>query len=185
MACDWYTIRAQVPTETTRMIRLLILAALLPATGPALAQGTEVPFGGLSHDATLPVEITADSLELDQAAGTALFTGTVKVGQGTLRMAADRMEVFYAGEPGSDTGAIRRMQADGNVTLSNGAEAAESAHATYEVATGIIEMDGDVLLTQGANALSSERLRIDLNAGTGALEGRVRTIFVPSAGAGQ
>ena len=46
-------------------------------------------------------------------------------------------------------------------------------------------MTGDVLLTQGANALSSERLRIDLNAGTGALEGRVRTIFVPSAGAGQ
>jgi lipopolysaccharide export system protein LptA len=167
------------------MIRIFHLPALLLAPGLVLAQGAEVPFGGLSHDASLPVEITADTLELDQAAGTALFTGTVKVGQGTLRMAADRMEVFYAGEPGSGTGAIERMQADGNVTLSNGTEAAESARATYEVATGIIEMEGDVLLTQGANALSSERLRIDLNAGKGALEGRVRTIFVPSSGPDQ
>jgi len=167
------------------MSQLFRIAAFLLLPGLAAAQGTEVPFGGLSHDATLPVEITADSLELDQAAGTALFTGTVKVGQGTLRMAADRMEVFYADAAGSGTGAIERMKADGNVTLTNGTEAAESARATYEVATGIIEMEGDVLLTQGANALSSERLRIDLNTGKGALEGRVRTIFVPSPGAGQ
>jgi len=167
------------------MIAVIRLAALLLAPGIAVAQGTEVPFGGLSHDASLPLEITADNLELDQAAGTAIFTGTVKAGQGTLRMAADRMEVYYSDSSGSGTGAIERMQADGNVTLSNGTEAAESAAATYDVASGIIEMEGDVLLTQGANALSSERLRIDLNSGQGALEGRVRTIFVPSSGADQ
>lgn len=40
-------------------------------------------------------------------------------------------------------------------------------------------MQGKVLLTQGPNALLSERMRIDLNAGTGELEGRVQTIFVP------
>ena len=38
-----------------------------------------------------------------------------------------------------------------------------------------------MLLTQGQNALSSEKLHIDLNAGTGQLEGRVQTIFVPAA----
>ena len=42
-------------------------------------------------------------------------------------------------------------------------------------------MEGDVLLSQGANALSCERLTIALNAGTGALDGRVRTIFTPGA----
>ena len=71
------------------------------------------------------------------------------------------------------------MLATGNVTLSNGSEAAEAARASYVVATGIVEMEGDVLLTQGANALSSEKLRIDLTAGTGFLDGRVRTIFTP------
>jgi lipopolysaccharide export system protein LptA len=42
-------------------------------------------------------------------------------------------------------------------------------------------MTGSVLLTQGQNALSSETLHIDLNTGTGQLEGRVQTIFVPGA----
>ena len=48
------------------------------------------------------------------------------------------------------------------------------------MATGIVEMEGDVLLTQGKNALSSQTLRIDLNAGTGILKGRVQTIFTPA-----
>lgn len=151
---------------------------LLTCAGPGAAQTASVPFGGLEHDAALPVEITSDALALDQAAGTALFTGAVKVGQGALRLAADRLEVFYAADA-SGTGAIDRMLARGNVTLTNGLESAESERASYEMTTGIVEMEGNVLLTQGANALSSERLRIDLTNGTGVLEGRVQTIFTP------
>lgn len=143
-----------------------------------LAQGTQVPFGGVKHDATLPVEITSDALQLDQAAGTAIFTGTVKVGQGEMRLAADRVEVFYVGDTGA-SGAVERMEASGNVTLSNGTEAGEAQRATYRVAAGSVRMEGDVILTQGGNALSSQTLDIDLNTGTGVLEGRVRTIFTP------
>lgn len=171
-------------------MRALVLAAVLTAGLPllALAQGAEVPFGQ-QHDASQPVEITSDRLDLDQAAGTAVFTGTVRVGQGELRLAADRVEVFYTevggAAAGSGSGQVERMVANGNVTLSNGAEAAEAERAVYEVAAGTIDMEGDVLLTQGANALSSQRLRIDLNAGTGRLEGRVQTIFVPGAGPGR
>lgn len=153
---------------------VVLFAAMLSQAG---AQEAAVPFGGLEHDNTLPVEITSDALALDQTAGTAIFTGSVQVGQGTLRLAADRLEVFYA----EDAGAIRAMNASGNVTLSNGAEAAEAAEARYEVVTGIVEMEGDVLLTQGPNALSAERLRIDLTTGTGTLEGRVRTILLPGS----
>jgi lipopolysaccharide export system protein LptA len=159
------------------MARLLTILAVL-LLGLALAQA-EVPFGGLEHDASLPVEITADRLDLDQAAGSAVFTGGVKVGQGTLRLAADRVEVFYDQASTEPTGKVERMVATGNVTLANGTEAAEADQAVYEVAQGTIAMQGDVLLTQGQNALSSERLDIDLNAGTGRLEGRVQTIFVP------
>lgn len=166
-------------------MRVAGVAALMlaGAASVAWAQGATVPFGGFEHDNTLPVEITSDALALDQAAGTAIFTGAVKVGQGALRMAADRLEVFYASDA-EGTGAIERMFATGNVTLSNGTEAAESSQASYVVSTGIVEMEGDVLLTQGANALASEKLRIDLTAGTGLLEGRVKTIFTPEQGTG-
>jgi lipopolysaccharide export system protein LptA len=158
-------------------MRAALLAAVIVAALALAAGAQQVPFGE-SHDASQPVEITSERLDLDQAAGTAVFTGNVKVGQGALRLAADRVEVFYE-QGGEQSGTVRRMVAIGNVTLSNGEEAAEAERATYEVATGLVEMEGDVLLTQGQNALSSERLSIDLDAGTGRLEGRVQTIFVP------
>ena len=42
---------------------------------------------------------------------------------------------------------------------------------------GNVLMEGNVILTQGQNALSGQKLRIDLNAGTAQIEGRVQTIF--------
>jgi lipopolysaccharide export system protein LptA len=165
-----------------RARRLGLILAALPAL--ALAQATSVPFGD-SHDRTQPVEITSDRLDLDQAAGTAVFTGTVRVGQGALRLAADRVEVFYVEGAGEEAGQVQRMVATGNVTLSNGTEAAEGEEAVYEVVAGTVDMSGDVLLTQGRNALSSERLHIDLNAGTARVEGRVQTIFTPGSQPGQ
>ena len=38
-------------------------------------------------------------------------------------------------------------------------------------------MLGDVVLNQGQNTLAGDRLTVDLNAGTGRLEGNVRTTF--------
>lgn len=199
-------------------MRLPIPALILACAGTlAHAQGTTTPFSNFKHDSTQPVEITSDALEVDQAAGKAVFTGTVKVAQGELRMASDRLEVFYvqppadpkdgaakAGATKTDTakpdvakpdvakpdapaggaprgGGIDHMIATGNVTLTTGAEAAEAEKASYVVATGIVEMEGDVLLTQGPNALSGEKLYIDLNAGTGRMAGRVKTIFTPQS----
>ena len=156
----------------------LILAAL-----PVLAHAqTTVPFGN-EHDRSQPVEITSDRLDLDQAAGTAVFAGNVKVGQGELRLAADRVQVFYVAGTGDAAGQVQRMVANGNVTLSNGSEAAEAEQAVYEVVAGTVDMQGDVLLTQGRNALSSQKLHIDLDAGTAQVEGRVQTIFTPGTAA--
>ncbi len=161
-------------------MRLLPLAAMLLAVTAlsAAAQGTTVPFGS-KHDASQPVEITSDALQLDQEGGTALFTGKVRVGQGQMRLAADQLKVFYIEGADGARGQVDRMEARGNVTLSNGTEAAEGQSADYAVATGLVDMSGDVLLTQGQNALSSDKLHIDLNGGTAQLDGRVRTIFTP------
>lgn len=165
-----------------------LTAALLSAFAAAAAAQTTVPFGTARHDASQPVEVTSDRLDLDQGTGTAVFSGTVRVGQGELRLAADRVQVFYdpkAQSSGSGTGTaagtgpIQRLVATGNVTLANGSEAAEASEATYEVASGKVDMTGDVLLTQGSNALSGDRLAIDLNANTARMDGRVRTLFVP------
>jgi lipopolysaccharide export system protein LptA len=45
------------------------------------------------------------------------------------------------------------------------------------VATRSVVMTGNVLLTQTLNAISGERLTINLDTGTGLVEGRVRTVL--------
>lgn len=152
-----------------------LFAICLFMASPALPQGADVAFGGLKHDNSKPVEITADSLQLDQANNSATFLGNVLVGQDSLRMQASRIDVTYS----SEAGKVSRMEAIGNVTLTNGLEAAEAGKATYDVGTGAIVMEGNVLLTQGANALSGEKLLIDLESGAARMEGRVKTIFQP------
>lgn len=161
----------------------LTAATCLSVLATAAAAQTTVPFGTSSHDASEPVEVTSDRLDLDQGTGTAVFSGTVRVGQGELRLAADRVQVYYDPKAkGGNTGPIQRLVATGNVTLANGTQAAESNEATYEVASGHVDMKGNVLLTQGSNALSGDKLAIDLNTNTARMDGRVRTLFVPQSG---
>lgn len=161
------------------MSALAMAALALVAAAPATAQQGDLAFGGFAHDASLPVEISAESLAVNQAEGTATFEGNVLVGQGTLRLSADKIVVHYDGE--GQTGEVSRLEASGGVTLTNGAEAAEAEQAVYDVASGTVRMTGDVLLTQGENALSSQTLAIDLNSGTARMEGRVQTILQPQS----
>lgn len=166
-----------------RVHSLLVILALVVAA-PAMSQ-EKGPFGGFKHDSKAPIEITAESLEVRQAEQIAVFTGEVVAGQGTLRLTADRVTVTYGGgEAGSDTGEIRNMEAEGNVFLSNGSETAQGARAEYDVASAMVRMSGAVVLTQGDNAISGETLVIDLDAGTGRIEGsgsgRVKSVFTPS-----
>ncbi|MCK8463228.1 lipopolysaccharide transport periplasmic protein LptA [Aliiroseovarius sp. S1339] len=158
-------------------IAACLLALSLPVTANAQAQ---VAFGGLKHDSTLPVEIAADQLNVDQADGSATFLGNVQIGQGEMRLSAGKVRVEYA--TGADTtGEISRLLASDGVTLVNGAEAAESREAIYTISSGVIVMTGGVILTQGQNALSSEKLTVNLQAGTGTMDGRVKSIIQTGA----
>lgn len=160
------------------MKNLLALVMTVALAGPVLAQGAQIAFGGLKHDSSLPIEITADQLAVDQADGSATFNGNVLIGQGEMRLSASHVQVEYVTGEGS-TGQISKLHATGGVTLVNGAEAAEAREAIYTVTAGQIVMTGDVILTQGQNALSGDRLTVDLASGTGQMDGRVKTILQP------
>ena len=160
------------------LLRAIVLALCLSAVPfMSAAQGTQVAFGGLKHDSSLPVEITADQLEVNQADGNATFSGNVVIGQGEMRLSAGKVVVEYAASNGDATGRIARLQASGGVLLVNGAEAAEARQADYDIDRGTVVMSGDVILTQGQNALSSQRMVVNLSSGTATMEGRVKTIL--------
>lgn len=159
--------------------RTLILA--LPLTLAALvaqAQGANVAFGTFKADPTLPVEVTADTLDVNQTDGSAEFLGNVLVGQGEMRLSAKRVLVIY----NQEASGIEKLEATGDVVLVSGPDAAEADKAVYSIDSGVIVMTGNVLLTQGPNALTSDSMRVNLTTGTANMVGRVKTILNPDKG---
>jgi len=153
---------------------ILCLPLVLGAV-QAQAQGANVAFGSIKADPSLPVEVTADSLDVNQSDGTAEFIGSVLVGQGDMRLSAQRVLVIY----NQEASGIERLEATGDVVLVSGPDAAEADRAEYSIDSGVIVMTGDVLLTQGNNALTSEKMIVNLVTGTAQMTGRVKTILQP------
>lgn len=159
-----------------KFIRHLLAAAIGAAATASVAQNAAVSVGSLTHDTSLPVEVTSDNLSVSNESGEAIFDGNVVVIQGPMRLAAAKIVVDY--EEVADGGTeIREMVASGGVTFVNGEDAAESQDAVYSPEAGTLVMTGEVLLTQNDTAISGQHLTIDLAAGTGVMEGRVRTTF--------
>lgn len=143
----------------------------------ASAQGANIALGTTGFDVAQPVEVSADTLNVDQGTGEAIFDGNVLVVQGDVRLSADRLKVVYGTDSDGNASGIERLEASGGVTFVTAADAAEAQEAVYAVADGQVTLSGNVLLTQGASAISGERLVLDLETGTGQMEGRIRTII--------
>jgi lipopolysaccharide export system protein LptA len=186
MSLGWHASAAAVRAAVRAAARVAVCAAALVAAAAAAQTQTQNPFGGFKHDSTQPIEITSDALEVRQAESLAVFSGRVVAGQGTLRLTANTLTVWYVAENDQGQGDIDRLRAEGEVFLTSGAETARGEWADYDVASGLVTMGGGVTLTQGENAIRGERLMVDLNAGTGRIEGgRVQSVFRPAATQGQ
>ena len=65
--------------------RLAICAAIVGVLAMPVSAQTNVDLGGLTVDTSAPIEVTADTLAIDQDTGRAIFDGNVVIGQGALR----------------------------------------------------------------------------------------------------
>jgi lipopolysaccharide export system protein LptA len=159
------------------LVSMMAAALALASLSTAAAQG-------LRHDSSLPIEITADELEVKQQEQLATFTGNVDAVQGELVLSADRLRVYYYGEdeeaPAGASSSIRRIEADGNVFVSSPQETAQGAAGVYDVAGNQLSLEGSVVLTQDDNVIRGDRLEVDL------VSGRSRVLAaVPSAAGGE
>jgi lipopolysaccharide export system protein LptA len=152
------------------------LFALMLLAASAAAQEAQIAFKGLRAAADAPVEITADTLEISDQDQTAVFKGNVVMIQGDVRLSAKEVLVDYAK---GDKTKIDRLTATGGVLLASPSEAAEAEQAVYSLTSREIEMTGSVLLTQGQSVMSGQTLFVNLDAGTGRMEGRVKAVLNP------
>ena len=176
----------------------LLIAGLMLGGVPA---GAGAQAQSLHQDSNLPIEITADSLEVLQDQKIATFAGNVDAVQGDMVLSADRLRVHYGGDdanaaPGpAGTGSIRRIEADGNVLMSSPRETAQGDAGVYDVTSSQVTLDGAVVLTRGDNVIRGQRLEVDLASGRsrvfaavpstegGTAPQRVRALFTPDKSA--
>ena len=164
--------------NATRTVFFLASVLLVGAFNGAVAQNAGVP-GGFKHDSTQPIKISADALEVRQNEQVAVFTGSVDARQGDVRMQAQTLTVTYDpdAEDTSQSGAIKKVRAEGDVFISSTDSTASGNWADYDVATGSITMGDVVTLTQGtgarSNVIGGNSLTINLNSGVARMLGGV------------
>lgn len=119
-------------------------------------------------NSNLPVDYSADRIELQDRQNRVVLTGNVEIAQGDLKITAARTTVAY-----SDTGSLRiqRIDATGGVTVSRGAEQASGNAGVYDFSRRIIVLTGDVALRREGDTLNGGRLVMDLRTGLSSIDG--------------
>lgn len=160
---------------------------------------------GFSQNRDKPIQIEAQSLEVRDKDKIATFSGDVKVVQGDTTLRSKSLLVFYeqdksggsaggekaakgsqmqAASPGpGGSSSIRRLEAKGNVVVTQKDQTVTGATAVFDTRTNVITMLGGVVLTQGQNVLRGDRLVVDMTTGVSRVEGgRVQGLFQSSGG---
>lgn len=151
--------------------KILVIAAFLPAL--ASAQGLQLGFGQNSQNTGLPVEVTSETLSVNQSDGSAIFEGNVDVTQGDMRLTADKVDVFYK----EDSQGIDHMIATGDVLLVQGPDVAEGDHAVYTIESGDVVMTGNVTVLRETTTISGDKLVMNLQTNTAQVTGNVKTVL--------
>lgn len=151
-----------------------LLGLLLPAVAPALPE-----------DADQPIEIEAESAELDQNAGQVVYRGSVEVTQGSMRVFADQMTVDYEDQKvvritAVGTPARYRQQLESD----KGEVRAHAGTIVYHTQEERVHLEREAFLEQGGNEIAGELINYDIVAGKVSAEsggeGPVRVIVQPA-----
>ncbi|MBL4750684.1 MAG: lipopolysaccharide transport periplasmic protein LptA [Amylibacter sp.] len=151
---------------------LISFLTLCVIASPAISQSTTVP---TEKNATLPVEATADNLQVNNSENSAVFSGNAKVIQGVLDLRADKITVLF--EDGA--GNIKAVTAVGQVKFTNGLETAEAQNAQFDVVSQVVTFTGNVILRQAQTILTGNRLTYNITTSRSQMSGNVKTIFTP------
>jgi lipopolysaccharide export system protein LptA len=189
----------------------LAMIATHDAGAQSAVTGVPNAMQGFSQNRDQPIQIESATLEMRDKKKEATFSGSVKVIQGDTTMTSKTLVVFYdstpaptapAAAPAANSNAaaksapmqsalpgpggsssIRRLEAKGNVVVTQKDQVVTGETAVFETKTNLITMLGGVVLTQGKNVLRGDRLMVDMTTGVSRVEsdsGRVQGLFQSS-----
>jgi lipopolysaccharide export system protein LptA len=162
----------------------------IAAGGWAHAQNFGGAFDGMANSSE-PIQIEANSLEVEDGKGTAVFSGKVEVVQGSTILNTSRLFVEYARDSSGRAGPggnVNRIEASGGVAVRSRDQHATAQRAEVDMRTQIAKLTGDVAVSQGNNVIRG--CVVTLNMKTNNIDvkpcgGRVRVLIDQTAGDGQ
>lgn len=182
-------------------------AAALLLAGLALSSFDATAQIGLNsrQNSNEPIDISSDTLEVQQDKQLAIFRGKVDVIQGDTRLRSDELFVHYrdrnqagtAGQPtrqparnaqpsaaGADASSITKIEAKGNVFVSTPKERAQGDFGVYDVDKKTVTLTGNVLLTSDESTLRCARVVMYQDTGRSTCDPaagqRVRGVIIPN-----
>ncbi|RXT28118.1 LPS ABC transporter substrate-binding protein LptA [Rhizobium leguminosarum] len=182
-------------------------ALILTATG-AGAQQASATMPGMKLSNDQPIQIESDKLEIHDQEHTALFTGNVKVVQGTTTMQSGKMTVYYkdkAAKPAADgaqpaaqpeqsaslasgSADIDKILVTDKVFLSSGTQTATADDGNFDMASQTFILTANegnkVILSDGPNVFTGCKLTVHMQTGQAQLEscgGRVQIQLDPKS----
>lgn len=131
----------------------------------------------LSTDKDQPIEIEADSAELDDKKKVTVYHGNVVVTQGSIRMTGDTMTVYFTENDDLDTVIIEghpatyRQRPDENETF----DEAEAMRMEYYEVKNLIVLIDNAMVTQEGLRFSGNRIEYDTERSQIRARGKTRT----------
>jgi len=129
-----------------------LLALVLILAAPAIL--------ALESDKEQPIELTADSVDIDESKGMSVYRGDVDLRQGSIRLLADVVTVYQRKRKAT------KIIAEGNPVkfeqaTDKGPVKGRAKRAEYEVNSENLVMIGDAVLIQGKDRMQSDRITYD------------------------
>jgi lipopolysaccharide transport protein LptA/LPS export ABC transporter protein LptC len=152
-------------------------------------KGAAAPTGGAAGwtfrtDPNAPIDVNADTLDVNDTTKTAVFRGDVQTVQGDFTVRTVELIASYAGQAGLSLGEghadspktkaaaqLQRIQARKKVVItSKDDQNASGDWAEFDVKSNTVILGGDVVLTQGRNVVRGPKLVIDMTTGQSRME---------------
>lgn len=146
----------------------------------AAAAVQEQLFGSFKTDPNAPIDIEADSLDVNDPVRQAIFHTNVRAQQGEFVLRTVELVAFYSGQSGLGLGGgpasdktgdkapaqLMRIEAKQKVLItSKDGQTATGDWATFDVKANTVLMGGRVVVTRGKDVAEGPRLKIDLTTG--------------------